>query len=158
MPLPTRKVSSTSQSQRILFDNFEADMRSGELRKNGSRVKLQAHPFRLLVLLLKSCGEVVTRDEIGLELWPDNTFVDFEHGLAASGATASSTRSNWKSPKSYRVCGGTNRSNLPPFRNPKPELVGDGQLACWRSPLPPALGSCCFCWFAGRTTPEIRIR
>jgi Tol biopolymer transport system component/DNA-binding winged helix-turn-helix (wHTH) protein len=84
MPLPTRKVSSTSQSQRILFDNFEADMRSGELRKNGSRVKLQAQPFRLLVLLLKNCGEVVTRDEICRELWPDNTFVDFEHGLAAA--------------------------------------------------------------------------
>ena len=84
MPLPTRKVSSTSQSQRILFDNFEADMRSGELRKNGSRVKLQAQPFRLLVLLLKNCGEVVTRDEICQELWPDNTFVDFEHGLAAA--------------------------------------------------------------------------
>jgi Tol biopolymer transport system component/DNA-binding winged helix-turn-helix (wHTH) protein len=86
MPLPIRRVSlsSASQSQRILFDNFEADLRSGELRKNGSRLKLQAQPFRLLVLLLKNPGEVVTRDEVCQELWPDNTFVDFEHGLAAA--------------------------------------------------------------------------
>jgi Tol biopolymer transport system component/DNA-binding winged helix-turn-helix (wHTH) protein len=60
------------------------DLRSGEVRKNGARIRLQAQPFQLLVLLLENAGEVVTRDEICRELWPSNTFVDFEHGLAAA--------------------------------------------------------------------------
>ena len=86
MPLPIRRGSLAAgpQLQRILFDNFEANLRSGELRKSGSRIRLQAQPFRLLVLLLRNAGEVVTREEICEELWPDNTFVDFEHGLAAA--------------------------------------------------------------------------
>jgi Tol biopolymer transport system component/DNA-binding winged helix-turn-helix (wHTH) protein len=85
MPLPIRKESfAAARSQRIAFDNFEADLRAGELRKNGTRIRLQAQPFRLLVLLLKNAGEVVTREEICRELWANNTFVDFEHGLATA--------------------------------------------------------------------------
>jgi Tol biopolymer transport system component/DNA-binding winged helix-turn-helix (wHTH) protein len=86
MPSPIRRESPspTPRSQRIVFDNFEADMRSGELRKNGSRIRLQAQPFQCLALLLRNAGEVVSRDEICRELWPDNTFVDFEHSLAAA--------------------------------------------------------------------------
>ena len=86
MPSPIRgeSPSPTPRSQRIVFDNFEAEMRSGELRKNGSRIRLQAQPFQLLALLLRNVGEVVSRDEICRELWPDNTFVDFEHSLAAA--------------------------------------------------------------------------
>jgi DNA-binding winged helix-turn-helix (wHTH) protein len=60
------------------------DTRSGELRTHGSRIRLQAQPFQLLTLLLRNAGEVVTRDEICRELWPSNTFVDFEHSLAAA--------------------------------------------------------------------------
>lgn len=59
-------------------------MRSGELRKNGARIRLQAQPFQLLVLLLENAGEVVTREEICRQLWPADTFVDFEHSLAAA--------------------------------------------------------------------------
>ena len=86
MPFPIRRESTSPspRSQRIAFDNFEADMRSGELRKNGSRIRLQAQPFELLALLLRNSGEVVSRDEICRELWPGNTFVDFEHSLAAA--------------------------------------------------------------------------
>jgi Tol biopolymer transport system component/DNA-binding winged helix-turn-helix (wHTH) protein len=85
MPLPIRKANSTPEGlRRIAFENFELRLREGELRKNGSRIRLQAQPFRLLVLLLENAGEVVTREEICRELWPDNTFVDFEHGLAAA--------------------------------------------------------------------------
>jgi Tol biopolymer transport system component/DNA-binding winged helix-turn-helix (wHTH) protein len=76
--------SSSPRSQRIAFDNFEVDLRSGELRKNGSRIRLQAQPFQLLALLLANSGEVVTRDEICRDLWPADTFVDFEHSLAAA--------------------------------------------------------------------------
>ena len=70
--------------QRIAFDNFEVNLRVGELRKNGSRIRLQAQPFQLLSLLLLGAGEVVTREEICRELWPGNTFVDFEHSMAAA--------------------------------------------------------------------------
>ena len=85
MPISIRKDSSlSSRPQRIAFDNFEVDLRSGELRKHGSRIRLQAQPFQLLVLLLVNAGQVVTREEICRELWPTNTFVDFEHSLAAA--------------------------------------------------------------------------
>ena len=76
--------SPSPRSQRIAFDNLEVDLRSGEVRKNGSRIRLQAQPFQLLALLLLNAGEVVTRDEICRDLWPANTFVDFEHSLAAA--------------------------------------------------------------------------
>jgi TolB-like protein/DNA-binding winged helix-turn-helix (wHTH) protein len=86
MPISIRKdsPSPSSRPHRIAFDNFEADLRSGELRKNSSRIRLQAQPFQLLVLLLVNAGQVVTREEICRDLWPTNTFVDFEHSLAAA--------------------------------------------------------------------------
>src|ERR1700732_2172784 len=86
MPFSVRKdfPSSSQRPQRIAFDNFEVDLRSGEVRKNGVRIRLQAQPFQLLVLLLKNAGDVVSREEICRELWPGDTFVDFEHSLAAA--------------------------------------------------------------------------
>src|ERR1700741_3888269 len=86
MPISIRKdsPSPSSRPQRIAFDNFEVDLRSGELRKNSSRIRLQAQPFQLLFLLLVNAGQVVTREEICRDLWPTNTFVDFEHSLAAA--------------------------------------------------------------------------
>src|SRR5579871_305048 len=86
MPLPKGDSAPVpaARSQRIAFDKFEVDLRTGELFKSGVRVRLQAQPFQLLVLLLENAGEVVTRDVICHELWPGNTFVDFEHGLAAA--------------------------------------------------------------------------
>src|SRR5271170_1095378 len=76
--------SPSPRPRRIAFDNFEVDLRSGEVRKNGSRIRLQAQPFQLLVLLLENAGDVVSREEICRELWPADTFVDFEHSLAAA--------------------------------------------------------------------------
>ena len=84
MPFKIREDSTSPRPRRIAFDNFEADLRSGEIRKNGSRIRLQAQPFQLLVLLLENAGEVVSREEICRELWPADTFVDFEHSLAAA--------------------------------------------------------------------------
>src|ERR1700730_8458222 len=86
MPFRIRKEvpSPSPPPQRIAFDNFEIDLRSGEVRKNGARIRLQAQPFQLLVLLLENAGEVVTREEICRQLWPADTFVDFEHSLAAA--------------------------------------------------------------------------
>jgi TolB-like protein/Tfp pilus assembly protein PilF len=64
----------------IRFDDYELDGRSGELRRSGVLVKLQEQPFQILQLLLERPGQVVTRDELRLKIWPD-TFVDFDHGI-----------------------------------------------------------------------------
>ena len=67
----------------IRFGVFELNLRSGELRKAGLRVNLQEQPLRTLALLLEHPGEVVTRDALRQRLWPQDTFVDFEHSLNA---------------------------------------------------------------------------
>src|SRR5438067_1364297 len=63
------------------FDPYEVDMARGELRKFGARVRLERKPWILLLKLLERSGELVTRDELQRAMWPDGTFVDFEHGL-----------------------------------------------------------------------------
>jgi cholera toxin transcriptional activator len=63
------------------FDDFEADLRAAELRKNGTRLKLQLQPFQVLVALLERPKEVVTREDLRQRLWPEDTFVDFDHSL-----------------------------------------------------------------------------
>jgi TolB-like protein/DNA-binding winged helix-turn-helix (wHTH) protein len=65
----------------IRFGVFEVDLRAGELRKQGVKIKLQEQPFQILQILLEQPSEVVTREEIQRRLWPSDTFVDFEHGL-----------------------------------------------------------------------------
>src|SRR5262252_7503074 len=66
------------------FGAFEIDLRAGELRRNGMKVKLQEQPFQVLALLLERPGEVVTREEVRCRLWPADTFVDFDHSLNAA--------------------------------------------------------------------------
>jgi DNA-binding winged helix-turn-helix (wHTH) protein/tetratricopeptide (TPR) repeat protein len=63
------------------FGVFEVDLRSGELRKRGVRIKLQEQPFQILSLLIEHPGEVVTRDDLRQKLWPAHTFVDFDRSL-----------------------------------------------------------------------------
>jgi len=63
------------------FGPYEADLPSGELRKGGTRVKIQDLPLRLLSVLAEKPGQVVTREELQKRLWPEDTFVDFEDGL-----------------------------------------------------------------------------
>src|SRR6202790_4587146 len=63
------------------FGAFEADATVGELRRQGVRIKLNAQPFQVLALLLDRPGELLTREDISRELWPDGTFVDYEHGV-----------------------------------------------------------------------------
>jgi cholera toxin transcriptional activator len=63
------------------FANFEADLKAAELRRNGTRLKLQLQPFQVLVALLERPQDVVTREELRQRLWPQDTFVDFDHGL-----------------------------------------------------------------------------
>ncbi|MFI5118720.1 MAG: winged helix-turn-helix domain-containing protein, partial [Terriglobales bacterium] len=68
----------------VRFGVFEADLRAGELRRNGVRVRLQDLPFRMLTLLLSRPGEVITREEFRQALWPPDVFVDFEQGISSA--------------------------------------------------------------------------
>ena len=63
------------------FGVFEADSTTGELRRQGLRVKLHSQPLQILFMLLKRPGELLTREDICRELWPDGTVVDYEHGV-----------------------------------------------------------------------------
>ena len=76
--------SPVSTARRLSFGPFEADLHSGELRKNGVKVRLQAQPFQLLVMLLERPGELVTREEICQKLWSADTFVDFDRSLGVA--------------------------------------------------------------------------
>ena len=78
-------MASPAQPQgHYSFGVFTVDLRSGELRKHGIRVKLQQRPFQLLVALLETPGETVTREELRQRLWPDGTFVNFDQSISSS--------------------------------------------------------------------------
>jgi len=72
---------SDSATSRYRFGVFEADASTGELRKQGIRIKLNAQPFQVLLMLLDRPGEVLSREQLSQSLWSDGTFVDYEHGL-----------------------------------------------------------------------------
>ena len=92
--------SHSPPSQILRFGVFEADLSTGELRKNGVKVRLQEQPFQILALLLARPGELVTRQDLRDKLWSNDTFVDFDHSLntainklrEALGDSASSPR------------------------------------------------------------------
>src|SRR6266481_9165252 len=71
-------------SQLMRFDRFELDLRAGELRNGGIRIRLQEQPLQVLQALLEKPGEVVSREELQKRIWPSDTFVDFDHGLHAA--------------------------------------------------------------------------
>src|ERR1700680_454204 len=68
----------------VRFGVFEADLRAGDLRRNGVKIRLQDLPFRALTLLLSRPGEVITREEFREALWSPNVFVDFEQGISSA--------------------------------------------------------------------------
>ena len=75
-------MSGSAPTGRVLrFDIFELDTRAGELRKRGVKLRLQGQPLQVLATLLKRAGDLVTREELRAEIWPANTFVDFDHSL-----------------------------------------------------------------------------
>ncbi len=67
--------------QRYRFGIYEADVRAGELTRDGIKVKLQEQPFQVLLMLIERAGDVVSREELQQRLWPADTFVDFDHSL-----------------------------------------------------------------------------
>lgn len=74
-------VQGENGTRLIQFGIYEADLRTGELRRNGAKIRLQEQPFQILVMLLERPGEVVSREELRSHLWPADTFVDFDHSL-----------------------------------------------------------------------------
>jgi DNA-binding winged helix-turn-helix (wHTH) protein len=98
--LVVKDMTEPPAARRYRFGAFEADAATGELRRQGLRIKLNAQPFQVLLALLERPGELLTREQISRELWPDGTFVDYEHGLnsavnrirEALGDTAGSPR------------------------------------------------------------------
>ena len=68
-------------AQIVRFGLFEADLQTGELRKNGVKVPLQGQPFQVCAILLSRSGELVSREELRQQVWPEDTFVDFDHAL-----------------------------------------------------------------------------
>ena len=79
-----RTLTPAPESQRLTFADFRVDLRTGELRRNGTRIALQDQPSQILVLLASRPGEVVTREELRHHLWPTDTFVDFDNSLNAA--------------------------------------------------------------------------
>src|ERR1700743_1991101 len=96
--MPTPQASPTGRT--IRFGVFEVDLAAAELRKSGTRIRLQEQPFQVLTVLLERPGEVVSREDLRQKLWPADTFVDFDHSLntavnklrEALGDSASSPR------------------------------------------------------------------
>src|SRR5437016_4934498 len=75
-------MPGTVPSARILrFDQFELDLRAGELRKRGIKLRLRGQPLQVLATLLENAGKVVTREELRQRIWLAGTFVDFNHSL-----------------------------------------------------------------------------
>lgn len=145
-------------ARRYRFGAFEADAVTGELRRQGIRIKLNAQPFQVLLALLARPGELLTREEISRELWPDGTFVDYEHGLnsavnrirEALGDTAGSPRFiETLARRGYRFVAPVERIGIPivPESTP-PEAPPASSPEQIEAPLKPGLFS------ALLTTPE----
>lgn len=74
-------MASPSVTDIYRFGQFELDLAAGELRRHGTRLRLQPQPFKLLALLARRAGVLVSREEIRAELWPEGTFVDFDQSV-----------------------------------------------------------------------------
>ena len=131
----------------LRFDVFQVDLRAGELYKEGRRLKLQVQPFQVLAILLEHPGEVVTREELRGKLWPEDTFVDFDHSLnTAVKKLRQALCDDPKKPRfietlarrGYRFIGSVDEI-VPPLPKAKaPESAWVGQVArlCGESDLP----------------------
>jgi DNA-binding winged helix-turn-helix (wHTH) protein len=84
LALVMERPAGAAAAERLWFDDFEVDLRAGELRRKGVRVRLPQQSFQILAMLLERAGEVVMREEIQQRLWPDDTIVEFENSINAA--------------------------------------------------------------------------
>lgn len=133
-------MSTSGPARVIRFGPFEVDLRAGELRKHGVKMRLPHQPFQVLAMLLTQPGEVVTRDELQKHLWPADTFVDFEHGLnkainrlrEALGDSADDSRHIETLPKrGYRFIAAVESSSAVALTGAVPERDGALIVAPW---------------------------
>jgi DNA-binding winged helix-turn-helix (wHTH) protein len=118
----------SSARSTVRFHVYELDSRAGELRKHGFKVRLQNKPLRILELLLAQPGEVVTREELREQLWPENVFVDFDHGLNSAVNklrdalcdSAARPRFIETTPRGYRFIGQLQEPAADPINDPTP--------------------------------------
>lgn len=136
-------------ARRYRFGVFETDGATGELRRQGVRVKLHAQPFQVLLMLLDRPGELLTREEISRELWPDGTFVDYEHDVnsavnrirEALGDTASNARFvETLARRGYRFAAPVERigpsEDPPPTTSDSPSAVSVAEAEVHAAPEP----------------------
>jgi cholera toxin transcriptional activator len=134
---PAPNSAPNPGSRRYRFGVFEADSATGELRRKGVRIKLHAQPFQVLFLLLDRPGEILTREDICRVLWPDGTFVDFDHGVNSAinrlrdalGDKAGSPRFiETLARRGYRFIAPVERIGLDPDTIPVPASPSQPQL------------------------------
>jgi len=139
-------MTDPQPAQRYRFGAFEADGATGELRRQGLRIKLNAQPFQVLLLLLDRPGQLLTREEISRELWPDGTFVDYEHGVnsavnrirEALGDTAASPRFvETLARRGYRFVAPVERINPSEHPAPVPGQITSGNIESHAPPTDP---------------------
>ena len=128
--------SSDHLPPKLRFDAFEIDVHSGELLKDGNKIRLQRQPFALLAMLLEHPGELVTRDELRQKIWPEETFVDFDLALntavkkirAALGDSAEKPRFiETLHGRGYRFIGRVELQHTPKSQVQKPLWPGTGR-------------------------------
>jgi TolB-like protein/DNA-binding winged helix-turn-helix (wHTH) protein len=157
MLFSTRKSEPTNgvNPPRVAFDRFELDLRSGELRKDGRKIRLQPQPFQFLALLIEKAGEVVAHDEVCRALWQTETFVDFDHSMAAAmnkirealGDSAEHPQFvETLSRRGYRFIGHIRRG-LPAVAAP-PRSQGVARLSTWLARWPRIVGGISITVFA----------
>src|SRR2546422_11011310 len=126
--------------ERLRFGVFEIDLRTGELRKHGQRIRLQEQPFQVLAMLVLYPGEVVTREDLQKRLWSADTFVDFDHGLnkainkireALSDSAESPRFVETVARRGYRFLADVRVADAAPVRSPElatqPRLAADAR-------------------------------
>jgi DNA-binding winged helix-turn-helix (wHTH) protein/Tol biopolymer transport system component len=114
---------------KVRFGEFEVDLRSGEVRKAGSRVKLQDQPFKVLQILLENPGNIVSREELQSRIWPDDSFGDFDHAVnVAVGKLRTALGDSAENPsfietvprRGYRFVASVEGPSAPPYRTGSP--------------------------------------
>lgn len=126
--------------QRVRFGQFELDLRTRQLTRNGANIRLSQQPIQVLLLLLEAPGEIVTREEFRRRLWPSDVFVDFDHGLNKSiqklrdalGDSASSPRYIETIPRiGYRF--------IAPVNGTRPSVEPPPEAAASAAPMAPTV-------------------
>jgi len=146
-------------SHLIRFETFEVDLRSGELRRNGVKVRLPEQSFQILAMLLRNAGELVTREEIQKRLWPNDTVVEFEHSInAAIRRLRAALSDSADSPQFIETLARRGYRFIAPFPNAREPLdEADASPAAQSEGFMPSKSEVSLGEFVGQTVSHYRI-